>query len=395
MSLHLPQFFSILWNKIREGFVGLRDNLLKTLIFWFLLIGGISALLFILQPGFVAAKPFPKLFELLATVLLTGGVFEGIVKSMQYSEVFKTELVKLFDDPDFVRKQQVFVRQTVGSPESSEWLGKLITDSVVLDRQKAMISQVVSDSGFLNQHNMLLRLMYKPEVLEKRKDLEEIWRTVSRLVYQNTFPDISELIADRVLTEYFPKADNFYYEDFVEYMDISSFGDDKHIVVASKLNFTIKAMDTSQKVTWNYVNEFMKEPSDDVAQYRLDQLTVNGSDKLKACPSKAEPMDEGRMLRLTLSLGLGNSKDYKVRMVERKVYDPRVPGNGIKDFTSTRFINRLELYVNYPDNLLDVVHSPVGTGPGGNLTPKTGGVSYIYNGLIFPHQGYRLVLRRR
>lgn len=339
-------FIITIYLRQKDNLFGLGSLFFKTLILWLLLAGGIAAVLLVWKPGFLAADPYPKVLELLATVLLSGGVFQVLLKSMQYSNVFRSEL-----------------------------------------------SEVMAEIGVVNQKDMLSNVMYEPEVLQNRKDLEEIWKKVSKLVYHNNFPEISDLIAGRVLSEYFPKDDNFYYDQFEEEMLISALADGKHIEVRSVLKFIIKAMDSSQQVNWNYSNEVLKDPLDDVARFELEELRINKVSKLAEFPNAIRDIDERKKLRLDLSIKLENSKEYEVRLVEKKVYDPAI--DGIKDFTSRRFINNLTLIVSYPGEKLEVFHSPVGTGAKGTLEQSDHKLSYFYNDLIFPHQGYRLVLRKR
>jgi hypothetical protein len=339
-------FIITIYLRQKDNLFGLGSYVFKTLMIWLLLAGAIAVLLLVWKPGFLAADPYPKILELLATVLLSGGVFQVLLKSMQYSNVFRSEL-----------------------------------------------SEVMAEIGIVNQKDMLSNVMYEPEVLSNRKDLEEIWKKVSKLVYHNNFPEISDLIAGRVLSEYFPKDDNFYYDKFEEEMQISALPDGKHIEVRSILKFIIKAMDSSQEVNWNYGNEFRKDPADEVARFELEELRINRVSKLTDFPNAIRDIEDGKKLRLDLSLKLEHSKEYEVRLVEKKVYDPAI--DGIKDFTSRRFINNLTLNVTYPGESLEVFHSPVGTGTKGTLEQTDNSLSYFYNDLIFPHQGYRLVLRKR
>jgi hypothetical protein len=394
MSFNVPDFFSSVGRSIWKNLVDLVNVFLKTLIVWVTLVGLICLFFVIWPKGVLAHEPYPKLLELLATVLLTGGVFEVLMKSMQYSGVFKDELIKLFDDKEFVEKQEKRVREILVNDESRDWLEKVLASVPVLDKQKAMLNEVISSVELLNsQKNMISEIIYDQRFLKNRKDLEEVWKRVSTVVYNDNFPEISDRIVNRVLKEYFPRDDNFYYDRFTEEMDITSHPDNKHICVKSTLAFTIKAMNTSEKVTWDYKNEIRKDPADTVTSYELTQLTVNDDDKRRESGLTVQPTPDGAMLRIAFSLALENENAYTVRIVENKIYDLAV--DDIKDFTSKRFVNTLRLNVTFPNDL-DVRHSPVGVGSGGKLQrTNANSLSYVYKDLIFPNQGYRLVLRRR
>src|SRR6266850_6545018 len=302
MGIKVPSFFVSVGKEIWRNLVVLANVILKTLLVWVTIAGFICAALFVRPVGFLAHEPYPKLLELLATVLLTGGVFEVLMKSMQYSGVFKDELIKLFDDPDFVRKQEQRVQEIVLNNKSREWLEGVLTGAAVLDKQKAQINQVISNVDLIDrQRAMIYEIIYEPKFLRNRKDLEEIWKKVSTVVYNDNFPEISDLIVNRVLKEYFPRDDNFYYDDFTEEMDITLHSDNKHIRVKSKLAFTIKAMNMLEKVNWDYRNAIRKEPGDTVWSYELTQLRINDDDKRQDCGLKIQPTADGRMLKIGFS----------------------------------------------------------------------------------------------
>lgn len=104
-----------------------------------------------------------RVIEKIGFVALTSGVFAGVLKSIQFSGLFKEELTR-----------------------------------------------VISGSDFLNN----------------RKDLPELWKRISKTIYFEKFPEIGSQLEDRILETYFPMNKNHYNEDVVVSIVIHSITDD-------------------------------------------------------------------------------------------------------------------------------------------------------------------------
>ena len=124
------------------------------------------AIVFILFPN-TNYSPFTdswnNLIEKIGFIGLTSGVFASVLKSIQFTGLFKEELTK-----------------------------------------------IISGTEFLNN----------------RKDLPELWKKISKSIYDQKFPEISDLLEDRILTTYFPMNNNHYNEDFIVSIVIHDISDD-------------------------------------------------------------------------------------------------------------------------------------------------------------------------
>ena len=124
------------------------------------------AIIFILFPN-TSFSPFSTLWnnllEKIGFVGLTSGVFASVLKSIQFTGLFQEELTK-----------------------------------------------IISGSEFLNN----------------RKDLPDLWKKISKSIYAQKFPEISDLLENRILTTYFPMDTNHYNEDLVVSIIIHDINDD-------------------------------------------------------------------------------------------------------------------------------------------------------------------------
>ncbi|MFD2968852.1 hypothetical protein [Sphingobacterium bambusae] len=124
------------------------------------------AIILILLPS-TPYSPFNEkinqLLEKIGFVAMTSGVFASVLKSIQFTGVFREELNK-----------------------------------------------VISGSA----------------LLKNRKDLPDLWKKISKIIYSEKFPEINETLEDRILDTYFPTTKNHYNEDVVASIIIHELTDD-------------------------------------------------------------------------------------------------------------------------------------------------------------------------
>lgn len=131
----------ITWKKIR---LWIFENLT-----WILLV--LSLLLFLLSSNNYFNPVVDSLLEKAGLTILSSGIFAAILKSLQFTGIFKEEISKV---------------------------------------------------------------MVGTEFIENRNDLPELWKEISKSIYKRKFPKISEYLESRILNDYFPTNASFYYEDY-------------------------------------------------------------------------------------------------------------------------------------------------------------------------------------
>lgn len=269
--------------------------------------------------------------ESVGTAVLAGGAFGVLLKSLQYTGVFKKEL-----------------------------------------------EDVIYDYRFL----------------EKRKDITDIWKNVSRVLYERKFPEISDKIEEGILKTYLPRTVNFYYNDFFFRCEIKPYLDTKkYLEVFETVSFAVKVASSSETVSFPYRADIDKEPSDTVPDYKLLALTVNGADRKSDCKISIDSNAKGgEILLVNLSLELTGCEEYKVEIKQKKIY--ALNRNNTKGFHAGRFINNLEVYVSY-SNELKVEFYPMGILEDFIDRSSRNLIWKRYEGLIFPRQGFRLVFEWR
>ncbi|MCZ8330739.1 MAG: hypothetical protein O9282_05465 [Flavobacterium sp.] len=117
-----------------------------------------------------------QLIEKLAFALLSSGVFAVVLKSIQFTGLFKEEIEKVILGTNFIKN---------------------------------------------------------------RRDLPELWRAISKEIYKRKFPNISEELENRILGTYFPTNSDYYYEDYVVTINIEELNDDFEVTYTQTCKYNV------------------------------------------------------------------------------------------------------------------------------------------------------------
>lgn len=405
---------------LRGGGVGVKDAFLKLTVVWWLILGLICMGLYAyLHKDY---ELLAKFAEALGIAFLVGVVFETIARSMESLGIFEKEFTKIIRDAKLSDELKKNISDVMYDPSLSQHqkdlLSLVVSDDKFTERQREAVSQVILGEAYLaeqrkrtlevlldpqlaeHQKTILSEIIYDSRFLESRKDLVDVWKKVSEVLYKNKFPEISDKINDKILNIYFPINVDYYYDHLTQRIDVyphdvaAPGGRAKYIMAEESLDFTIKCVDPSQTVHLKPRSSLTKTPSDSVTAYELVELQINGQDRTHEC--KVDRAGGDGCVEAGFTLGLTGEKSYRVKMVQKKIYDP-VFDNEAKVFTARHFINNLELHVLIHDPELEAAFFPMGI-PEEDFDSKSKPPALIwvkYKDLIFPRQGYRLLLRRR
>lgn len=116
---------------------------------WILIV--LSLVLFLLSNSNFVDEKVSSLLEKAGLTVLSSGIFAAVLKSLQFTGIFKDEISKVMIGTDFIKN---------------------------------------------------------------RNDLPQLWKDISKTIYKSKFPHISDFLEDRILNDYFPTNAQFYYEDY-------------------------------------------------------------------------------------------------------------------------------------------------------------------------------------
>lgn len=123
----------------------------------------------------------------------------------------------------------------------------------------------------------LLSIMYDAEHLNKRKDLPEIWENVSKVLFENKFPAISKTVTNDVKNTYLLKDHILYYEDYEQTIEIELLDKEEEIIkVTQKSNYIIYPTDKGCNTPLTTNNTIKYGENKSSVTFILNSFSING-----------------------------------------------------------------------------------------------------------------------
>lgn len=244
----------------------------------------------------------------------------------------------------------------------------------------------------------LSNIIYAEEFLSKRNDINEVWRKISRILYKNKFPEICKKFEEDILEKYFPINVDYYYdswfqeicikkidEEYIELIEITNFiikSKNKNIIkqhYKTKINLTTNNSRTSCELISLKINEkniFSKEEKQGFENFEFKGLDID--------KNKKELIAKYR-------LNLSGYSEYKVFRKMKKIYSLK---ENTKGFNVTKLTHNFTLNVRYFEGL-KIDFFPAGCLREFKEHDTTGDHEFkrVYDGILFPKQGYRLFFK--
>lgn len=244
------------------------------------------AIIFILFPG-TSYSPFSEywnnLIQKIGFVGLTSGVFASVLKSIQFTGLFRDELNK-----------------------------------------------IISGTEFLNN----------------RKDLPDLWKKVSKSIYDQKFPEISDLLEDRILTTYFPMDKNHYNEDFVVSIVIHDI--DKNFVINYTQTIEYNAILDSEKnesiigYTETITDDQGVDEKNELLSFKIDGIEID----LDKC---REVKKEDGKIKHIHNVSITGKKKVKVFLKVKNTYS--LKGENVKLLRFNTITRNVDVTVSYNNNI--------------------------------------------
>jgi hypothetical protein len=117
----------------------------------------------------------------------------------------------------------------------------------------------------------LIDIIYEAKYLKNRKDLPQIWERVSNIMFENKFQGISNNVTNDVKTMYFPTKQVLYYDEYVQEIRIKVIDHVTNKVQAIQTSsFYVHAISSKSKVTLPFKNSIpFKETTKNDCSYLL------------------------------------------------------------------------------------------------------------------------------
>lgn len=240
------------------------------------------AIIFILFPN-TSYSPFTtvwnNIIQKIGFVALTSGIFASVLKSIQFTGLFQEELTK-----------------------------------------------IISGTEFLNN----------------RKDLPDLWKKISKSIYAQKFPEISDLLEDRILTTYFPMDKNHYNEDMIVSIIIHEISDDFIINYTQTIEYNAildyEKNESNIVYTDTITDDEGVEEKNELISFKIDNKEI----ELEKC--REVKKEEGK-IKYIHKVPLTGKKKFKVFLKVKNTYS--LKGENVKLLRFNTITRNVDLTVSY------------------------------------------------
>lgn len=261
-----------------------------------------------------------------------------------------------------------------------------IADVIVIGVIVGYLSNAAQFLGVFKQD--LQDLLYGKEFIRKRKDVYQIWETVSKELFKNRFSAIHKDFL-KVISNYFPINDDIsYYDDYETTTNIEWYDADNDVIkVNTKQSFDIITDSEKEMIfplkTWTKVADPDKFKTT-VVCFKINNTSVNPIN------SSEEIEDDNKCE--TFNYSLKGQKKYHINYEIEKVYDLKT--DYILGFRAKYIVKDYRVKINCPDNI-DLFFTCRGTqGDFQDMNSRVHNLDKKYKGIILPRQGFICALRK-
>jgi len=308
------------------------------------------------------SKKFREYSLLIALILISFGVF-GIILSVYKPEEWDIKTAELLMS---------------------------ISQPMLVSGVFAVFLKILQFNGIFKEE--LTKVIYSPEHLSQRKDIEELWNNASDLISGKPFPHLRTKIYDIVRDDFLKVSSDYLYEGIHRDIHIGWHDKDKGIIVVK----------TSME---GHIYNNLDNPTDFQRKHTLDNLDP------VLLPSERElelgelKFDDSVMEVTETVVNLTDRTRYELRVKMPKKQNFKyeetyttyqdINKDPVITYIGARCINNLSISVSYNESDLKISFSPIGTPKFEKfgITSK-GTLKRRHNDLIFAKLGYMLTLSK-
>jgi len=235
----------------------------------------------------------------------------------------------------------------------------------------------------------LLEIIYGSTYLEQQKNIFEIWERVSKVLFNNKFPGISDHIIADVKNTYFPTTHVLYYNDFAQTLQIELLDKTtEKIKVWQHSRFEIFPVQQNEAFDLKGTNTLLFDNAPSEVSFRIVNFKVNG----EMVSTDHNEVLNGQKVVSNYNIPLSGHSSYKVELDIEKEYSLK----------HDNIIGVMRDYLIHNFNLKILLKGDIGIDfyPVGTLNAFVKDrvstntyQEYDYKGIIYPRQGYLLFLK--
>jgi len=239
-------------------------------------------------------------------------------------------------------------------------------------------------------------IIWSKKFIEKRSDKKEMWSMISKIIYEEKFPLISDEIEDIITSKYFPTTHEYYIDDYQITINIEENSECPEFFRHTE-TVTFNLRPTTSKVRISYpLKTSIDLPNnhniEDVTKCVIEEVKING-ESIKNIIIE-ENKDE-KYYYHNMKVELINSENYHFSIKRYKNICKKT--NPDKNFQAKSIIKGIKLTVICQTGINIGFYSSGTVDKFKVLEPQlNNGItvsSWQHTGLILPHQGFILIFK--
>lgn len=279
-----------------------------------------------------------------------------------------------------------------------DWGCKLLYTIGSISLTSGIFAGIAKSNQFTEIYKKILReIIYVEEHLEKRKDLENIWDNVTQTLSNQKFQNISDKMKKNIKKYFLPLDHDYYYNDFTVNIDIDFVENNPdYITVKEVTNCTI-ICDDENLIINNKFKGFIKFDitNRELSKNTDTKLFIDGVEQ-KVKDIDLKHTIEGNKMVVSYQKDLTGKKSYVVKRVDFKTYNLKF--NPIKSQKAAWIYNNCSIDITYPLDLsIDILGLGLldDFKIDDLRNARTKRLKAEYKGLMYKNQGFFIHYRKK
>jgi hypothetical protein len=240
----------------------------------------------------------------------------------------------------------------------------------------------------------LTKVIFEPRFLKNRNDLPLYWEKVSKELFKNTFPKISDKITKDVKETYLPTETIQYYDDVKHTIDIEMIDEVNEIVkVRDTVKISLHPREQKKAFPHSYRNTIRCLENDPNTKLSVVSFKVDGVEYVGGSPNKFtfnQKWENGNLTTL-YEVMLNEGMIYEVEKVIEKTYSLRT--DNLIFVKNDCIRNNVNVQIFYKG--VKIEFYDIGTlCKFDKVLERTGYMEMHYNGIVYPKQGYLVIMKK-
>lgn len=257
---------------------------------------------------------------------------------------------------------------------------------------KEEIQGIIATSEFDEKlESAIYKVVYGDTFLQKRNDLDDLWKRVNRAMFKNQFSeDLADRIEQKMQDVFFHNSNlSHYYKNFIQTINVSLDAEDYMTV---RINLEARIIRQSEE-KFNYDLYYYVDKvnaADTRASVSFDKLTIEKHDiNLAAAVTKTE---DDLVLTKTMHCELEGKKEYNLHSIITLFY--RLDKHDDYRFFVERFLDYVRIEVKLSANLR-AIFVPLGNEEFEVRSVADDGFTRVYPGILLPEKGFRILFIKK